>query len=232
MNSKTLLRLIAGVACLAAATGLHAQDHYGANIAIGGKAGVTMSRLAFNPSVPQSMIQGITAGVQFRYVEEKHFGLIAELNVEQRGWKESFDDGQDFSYQRRFTYVQLPILTHIYFGNRHFKGFFNAGPEVGYMISKSTKANFDYANYEQIENFPYQNRHCEQFGLKVKNEFDYGISAGVGVEWMLSQKHALNLEGRFYYGLNDVFSDHKKDPFSASNAMSIMVTLGYFYRIK
>jgi hypothetical protein len=40
------------------------------------------------------------------------------------------------------------------------------------------------------------------------------------------------LEGRFYYGLGNVFGSRKKDAFSASTGMSFMVTLGYMYRLK
>ena len=46
------------------------------------------------------------------------------------------------------------------------------------------------------------------------------------------RRHSFSLEGRFYYGLNDVFSSHKKDTFSGSAGMSLMVRLGYYYRIK
>ena len=208
------------------------QNHYEANIAGGGKGGVTLSRMNFNPSVPQSMIMGFEAGGQFRYIEEKHFGLIAELNVEQRGWKESFDKGYDYSYSRRFTYVELPVLTHLYFGGEKLHFFINAGPSVGYMIGKSTSSNFDYAHFESIEGFPSTNRQTEQFNLKVKRHFDYGISAGMGLEWFMNHKQSITLEGRFYYGLGDVFPNHKTDNFSSSNAMGLMFTLGYFYRIK
>ena len=69
-----------------------AQTHYEGSFAVGGKAGMTLSRVNFNPTVQQSMLPGMTAGAMFRYIEEKNFGLIAELNLAQRGWKEAFDD--------------------------------------------------------------------------------------------------------------------------------------------
>lgn len=198
---------------------------------VGGKAGVTMSRTQFSPSVPQSMIMGFAAGATFRYIEQNHFGLIAELNIEQRGWKEKFDEGYDFAYRQQFTFIQLPLLTHIYFGNNRIHGFFNAGPELGYMIGHSVTANFDYENISSVEGFPRQNRSVAQYVEPIKNKFDYGISAGVGME-IFARKHSFTLEGRFYYGLRDVFSNHKKDPFAGSNGLSMLFTLGYNYRIK
>lgn len=227
MKSFLLTIVAMCLCCLSTA----AQDHYAGNISIGGKGGVTMSRLQFNPSVPQTFLPGFMMGFTARYIEEKHFGIIAEVNFEQRGWKETFE-GYDYAYQRRLSYVQIPILTHIYFGSNKFHGFFNAGPEVAFLLGESTSANFDYTDVKSIPDFPTTNRYTEQFTLKAKNKFDYGISAGAGIEFIARNKSSYNLEARFYYGLRDVFSNHKKDPFAGSSGMALMLTLGYHYRVK
>lgn len=208
-----------------------AQTHYEGNIAIGGKAGLTLSRMQFNPTVPQTMLPGFLFGGTFRYIEEKHFGVIAEINVEQRGWKEVFE-GYNYSFQRRLTYLQIPLLTHIYLGSNKVHGFFNAGPEIGYLLSEGTSSNFDYQDISSISDFPVSNRNTDQFTLKVNNKFDFGISAGLGMEFISNNRHSFLMEGRFYYGLSDLFSNHKKDIFSGSSGMSVMVSLGYYYRIK
>ena len=208
-----------------------AQVHYQGTIAVGGKAGATLSRVNFNPSVEQTMLPGMTAGVMFRYIEEKHFGLIAELNMTQRGWKEVFKDA-DYKYSHRFTYLELPIMTHIFFGNQRVKGFFNVGPEINVMLGDGIKSNFAYQDAAGMDYFINDPRHIEQMTMKVKNRLDYGICAGAGMELNLNPKHSVLLEGRFYYGLTDVFPNHKTDTFSGSNSMTIMVTLGYFYRLK
>ena len=225
------LRGILTMLLLSTALLASSQTHYEGNIAVGGKAGATLSLMQFNPTVPQTMLPGFMFGATFRYMEERHFGLIAELNVEQRGWKEKFE-GYDYAYQRRLTYLQLPLLTHIYFGSNKFHGFFNAGPELGLMIASSTSANFDYEHIGDIADFPTTNRSVEQLTLDVHNRFDYGLSAGLGVEMIARNKSSFTLEGRFYYGLGDVFRNRKKDTFSGSSGMSIMVTLGYMYRVK
>jgi hypothetical protein len=208
-----------------------AQTHYEGTIAVGGKAGASLSRVNFYPSVPQAMLPGMTAGVMFRYVEEKNFGLIAELNMTQRGWKEAFEES-DYRYSHSFTYLELPIMTHIFFGNRHVKGFFNLGPEVNIMLGDGTKSNFSYQDAPSMDYFTSNTRHIEQLTMDVARRFDYGICAGAGMELNLTSKHSLLLEGRFYYGLTDVFPNHKTDVFSSSNSMTVTVTLGYFYRLK
>lgn len=208
-----------------------AQTHYEGTIAVGVKAGASLSRVNFNPSVEQTMLPGMTAGVMFRYVEEKNFGLIAELNLTQRGWKENFEES-DYRYSHRFSYLELPIMTHIFFGNQRVKGFFNLGPELNVMLGNGINSNFSYEEADGLDYFIDDTRHIEQMTMKVNNRFDYGICGGAGMEINLNPKHSLLLEGRFYYGLTDVFPNHKTDIFSSSNSMSITVTLGYFYRLK
>lgn len=208
-----------------------AQVHYQGTIAVGGKAGATLSRVNFNPNVEQTMLPGMSAGVMFRYIEEKNFGLIAELNMTQRGWKEAFEES-DYNYSHRFTYLELPIMTHIFFGNQRVKGFFNLGPEINVMLGDGINSNFSYQNAEGLDYFINDPRHIEQMTLKVKNRLDYGICGGAGMELNLNSRHSVLLEGRFYYGLTDIFPNHKTDIFSSSNSMTIMVTLGYFYRLK
>lgn len=208
-----------------------AQTHYEGTIAVGGKGGASLSRVNFNPSVEQTMLPGMTAGVMFRYVEEKNFGLIAELNLTQRGWKENFEES-DYRYSHRFSYLELPIMTHIFFGNQRVKGFFNLGPELNVMLGNGINSNFSYEEADGLDYFIDDTRHIEQMTMKVNNRFDYGICGGAGMEINLNPKHSLLLEGRFYYGLTDVFPNHKTDIFSSSNSMSITVTLGYFYRLK
>ena len=225
------MRRIAFILTAIAALLATAQTHYEGQISVGGKGGVSLSRVNFNPGVEQIMLPGMTAGVMFRYIEEKNFGLIAELNMTQRGWKENLEES-DYKYSHRFTYLELPIMTHIFFGNQRIKGFFNLGPEINVMLGNGIKSNFAYQDAADMKYFINDTRHIEQMTMDIKNRFDYGICGGAGMEINLNAKHSLLLEGRFYYGLTDVFPNHKTDIFSSSNSMTVTVTLGYFYRLK
>lgn len=211
-----------------------AQREYSPKFYLGGKGGATMSRMTFSPGVHQKMVQGVTFGIAARYTEEKVFGLIAELNVTQRGWKEDFvrDLAPEFEYSRKLTYIQIPFMTHIYFGSDSFKGFINLGPEFGYMIGDKISANFDYKNIDNIPGFPTTMRTNRQLSMGIERKFDYGIAAGVGMEFIVGRRHSFMLEGRYYYGLGNIFNDSKRDFFSASRGMSIEVTLGYLIRVR
>lgn len=206
------------------------QTHYSSNVSFGAKGGVDFSRVFFNPSVNQKMAMGTTAGIMFRYIEEDHFGLIAELNYVQRGWSEDFETAP-YNYTRTINYIELPVLAHIYFGRRG-RFFFNAGPQVGLFIGEKTKSNFNPDEMSSLPDFPVSNRMNEQMRIKVSQKLDYGISAGLGAEFNLNKRNSLALEARFYYGLGNIFPAKRSDTYSASNQMTIMATLGYWFRFK
>lgn len=225
---KRLIATLAAVVLLVLPVA--AETHYKPHISIGGRAGMTMSQMSFSPSVKQGMTQGTTGAVTFRYTEEKLFGLIAELGWVQRGWAEDFEE-HDFSYKRTITYINLPLLTHIYFGSKRFKTFINLGPEVSLYLGDNVKADFDYRKPTSVPNFP-GNRQTEQLWADVTGKFDYGICAGIGFEFWVKPRHSVCVEGRFYYGLGNIYPSSKADTFGASRNMTIEVTLGYNFRLK
>lgn len=207
-----------------------AQTHYSSNVSLGVKGGIDLSRVSFTPSIQQGFNMGMHAGVTFRYIEENHFGLIVEANFEQRGWKEDFEE-LAFEYSRTIDYIQVPFLAHIYFGRRG-KFFFNAGPEIGFKIGESTSANFDYTNPASVPGFPVNMRTTLQYMMNADPKLDFGISAGIGGEFNFNRRNSIYIEGRFYYGLGNVLKSGRTENFRGSNSMSIMVGVGYWFRIK
>lgn len=227
---KNCIRLIAGVLMLAVAATAAAETHYMPRISFGGRAGTSMAKMSFSPTVRQKSNNGFCGAVAMRYAEEKLFGFIVELGIDQRGWKEDFKEAP-FSYSRTLTYINLPFMTHIYFGSRRVKWFVNMGPEVSYMIGDRIKADFDYRNVASVPGFP-ANRHYEQLSMDIKNKFDYGICAGAGMEVFVQPRHSITLEARFYYGLGNIYPAAKADVFSASRGTALEVSLGYFFRLR
>ncbi len=121
--------LLAALMLVGGALTASAQRYYEPKFYVGAKGGATLSSVAFTPHVKQSLLPGMMMGATVRYTEEKVFGLIGELLLEQRGWKENYE-GAPFAYQRQITYLSLPVLTHIYFGSEKIKGFVNLGASV------------------------------------------------------------------------------------------------------
>lgn len=223
---------------VSAQVGEHRSD-----FALGLNGGYVLSNVGFTPSVSQSMQGGLTFGLSTRYVCEKYFNTIcsvyAELNYTQTGWKEKINDLQDQpvvnqstglaeAYSRTINYVQLPVMAHLAWGReaRGFQFFVQAGPQFGYYLSESTTSNFDFNLRNMADR---ANKVAAQDTMSVEHKFDYGIAAGLGVEYSLPHAGHLLLEARYYYGLGNIYGDSKRDYFGRSNLGNIVVKVTYLF---
>ncbi len=225
---------------------------YRNRFSVGASAGYVLNSISFLPKVVQGMHGGMTFGITGRYTSEKYFSTLCaiqgEVNVVSLGWKQDIltinDEPvvnpvtqQTEEYQRDMTYIQIPIFAHLSWGKETngFCGFVNLGPQFGYLMSEKTSKNYDLpftsANFPDSWNSE-EGRVSqveEQETMDVENKIDYGITVGAGVEW--SHKHIgrLALEGRFYYGLGNLYGDSKRDYFAASNHTTIVIKLTYMH---
>ena len=226
------------------ANAAHAQiGKHRNDLSIGVNGGYISSNVGFTPKVNQKMYGGMTAGVSFRYVCEKYFNTIcsvqAEVNYAKVGWKEDIlnlsdkpvinqQTGVAEEYSRMLNYIQVPVFAHLAWG-REQKGmqfFFQAGPQVGFYLSESTEANYDLNNANLSDR---SNQTVAQETMAVENKFDYGIAAGLGLEYSHPKAGHFQIEGRYYYGLGNIYGDTKKDYFSKSNIGNIVVKLTYLF---
>ncbi len=218
---------------------------YRNDLSIGVNGGYVMSNVGFIPKVNQTFHGGLTGGLSFRYVCEKYFSTIcavqAEVNYAQIGWKEQILDVNDApvinqvtrlpeEYSRTINYIQIPVFAHLGWGREEkgFQFFFQAGPQIGFCLGESTKTNFNVKD----ANFAYRvNNVVAQDTMAVENKFDYGIAAGLGLEYSHPKVGHFQLEARYYYGLGNIYGDSKKDYFGKSNFGNIVVKLTYLFDI-
>jgi len=190
----------------------------------GVNGGVTFSKVGFktNLSIPQELLKQYSGGFTVRYISEKYFGIQAELNYSQRGWKELTDTVYLNKYSRSLIYLELPLLTHIYFDlGKNVRMIFNLGPQIGYYIGAK--------ELEREINDP--EREASYYDLAVQHSFDYGLKGTSGFEFR-TKIGSFVLDGRYYFGLSDIFgnSKAKKDLFNSSPNQIIGVNLTYFWR--
>ena len=93
-------------------------------------------------------------------------------------------------------------------------------------MGESTKANYELANANTADR---GNQTVAQETMPVENKFDYGIAAGLGLEYSHPKAGHFQIEGRYYYGLGNIYGDSKKDYFGKSNLGNIVVKLTYFF---
>lgn len=214
-------------------------------IAVGASGGLVFSEIGFMPEVPQKQHPGFTAGLSARYTSEKYFNsicaIVVEANVARIGWKEDIltrdDDpvvntvtGQPEEYQRDMYYLQVPFLARMGWGRERkgFQAFIQAGPQAGFFLGESTKKNFAF---EQRNYDSRASKIAAQDTMAVENRVDYGIAAGLGLEYSHPKLGHFILEGRYYYGLGDIYGNSKRDYFGRSNFTNIVVKLTYLFDI-
>lgn len=241
---KLTIRYIVFVLLFSCATVASAQiGQHRNDFSIGVNGGYTLSNVGFTPKVTQSLLGGTTAGLSWRYVCEKYFSTICsiygEVNYTQMGWKERIltTDNQPVinavsglpeQYSRTLNYLQVPVFAHLAWGKEHsgMQFFFQLGPQFGYLLSEKTTTNFNFKDRNTADR---SNVVCAQDTMAVENKFDYGIAAGAGVELSVRRVGHFLLEGRYYYGLGNIYGDSKRDYFSKSNNSSIVVKLTYLF---
>ncbi|MBR6129133.1 MAG: PorT family protein [Bacteroidaceae bacterium] len=234
---KRLAVFLLSVACCLLS--VHAQvGEPRTDLAVGMSGGVALNQVSFKPAIKQSMKPGATVGFTARYTCEKYFSLLCafqgELNYSMAGWKENpetsamgYDGG---SYQRTVHYVQMPLLANLGYGRERggLKGFLVVGPQLSFCIGETVKTTGDGAGYVPHQLDGLQNQH----ELKVQRKFEYGITGGLGIDFSTKKGHHFILEGRYFYGLSDMFKNSKKDPFARSANSTIIAKVSYLFDIK
>lgn len=208
---------------------LDAQQRIAREVHIGAIGGTTMSSYSFAPSVTQAMASGYTVGVAARYIEEKVFGLQVEMLLTKRGMKDRFDDYPELSFQRDLTYIEVPFMAHIYFncGKRN-EIALDLGPKLGYFLGDSSTPEPEGDDWKKLV---YSSQHKYQHHvLPVEKKFDYGIQAGLGYEFKFNEQMSLQLQGRYYFGLGNIFPDTKADVFENSNNHQIQIVAALWFR--
>ncbi len=219
---------------------------YRTDLAVGVNGGYMLSSIGFMPEVPQGLLGGMTGGLTVRYTCEKYFksicAIVAEVNLAQTGWKEDIMDVNDqpvyysddvnktnpLAYERKMTYVQVPVMARLGWG-RERKGvqaFIQLGPQIGFFMNESTNTNVVQGRSTLTQR---SSKIVAQDTMAVERKFDYGIVAGGGIEFSHPKVGHFIVEGRYYYGLGDIFGNSKSDYFGRSNFGQIVIKATYLF---
>lgn len=204
------------------------------NLAIGVNGGYNLSRVDFSPTIKQNLHPGLTGGFTLRYTTEKYFALICaaqlEVNFAQRGWDELIDDGTGNTYHRTTNYIEIPFFAHLGWGKeeRGLQFFANVGPQFGLFLDDEEYYGFSADHPWAPEMRP--NSMNMQYGKEVENILEYGIAGGLGMELKTAIGNFL-IEGRYFFGLSDMFGNAKADPFGRSANTTITGKISYLIDI-
>lgn len=186
-----------------------AQKQFSSETYFGINGGYALSMVNFSPSVRQTFQPGYQGGVVFRHNSQKNMGVQAELNFMQRGWNE------ESGYIRQLNYIELPFMSHFYFGNT-VQFFINIGPKLSYLLN------------DKVLSPPSTPSQAEQYGA-LTLPFDYGFCGGVGVQLKLGRQIVL-LDTRVNYSIATLFPDRLTDHFRNSNHMNASLSAAWLLR--
>ncbi len=234
-------RLVAVACILFATAGIKAQiGEPRRGIAMGVNAGVAMNSVGFDPTIKQKMAMGPTFGLTLRLTSEKYFSTIcalqAELNFARLGWKEDIrsraDEPLPDTYRREQDWLRLPLMARLGWGRetKGCMGYIVAGPELGYLLGERSKRS-DVWTLDAEGNPDRPNGLYAQYDMAADHRFDYGITAGAGLEISTAAGH-ITLDGRYYYGLSDLYANSKRDVFQRSNNSTITIRLTWLFDLR
>ena len=97
-------------------------------------------------------------------------------------------------------------------------------------LGESTSKNYDTPNLAN-DGTGRSNAVTAQESMPVEKKLDYGIAAGLGLEYSNRHVGHFLLEARYYYGLSNIYGSSKKDYFGKSNYGNIVVKATYLFDI-
>ena len=204
------------------------------------------------------MTFGLTARYTCEKYFSSICAIVGEVNYAQIGWKERIwdlddqpvplhtDETQMMQYSRKMSYIQVPFFARLGWGRERsgMQFFFQVGPQVGFFLSDKTETNFDIHDPAFDPNpkdgyfspqYCYANKRAShvvvQDTMAVENTIDYGIAVGAGIEYSNRHLGHFIIEGRYYYGLGNIYGATKRDYFARSNFGNIVVKFTYLFDI-
>lgn len=216
------------VVCLGITTGVQAQPRVPREVDLGVIGGATLSNYVFDPQVSQDMAKGYTVGVAARYIEEKYFGLQAEFLLTRRGYRDRYDRYPEYEFQRDLTYAEIPVLAHVYFNlGKRSEVAVDLGPKFAVFLWDKSTSNLP-ADFGQ-EGSPTVNYTHEHHYMDISKMFDYGIQVGLGYEFKCTRQISVQLSGRYYFGLGNIFPDEKSDTFETSRNQHVQIVMAVWW---
>jgi hypothetical protein len=200
-----------------------------AQVGIGVKGGLNLSKLSFKEDAASGLtnkfLLGGAGGLVFNFKANDLFSLQPELLYSSQGTELGATlFGVGFSMKTIFNYFQLPVLAKLSFGSENVRGFVNAGPYVGYLLSAKVKSSA--MGQEEEEKIDFSDPSTKESA----NRFDFGIAGGLGVAFKVGPGDIF-VEGRYNLGLLDISKgDVTKEPdYEPTKNRVINFSAGYIF---
>lgn len=192
---------------------------------IGPEVGATFFKHGMDDDFNTDYKAGLTAGGFVTYSIKNTFGFTAKILYTEKGMKTD-EFGVDVA--EKLNYLEIPVLARVFF-NREGTVRPNVflGPSFGFLTGSKWK--IDDGDYESIEDSEAQELFGDVDSYKdVYNTFDFGLSAGLGVNVRVAEQMYLIIDARYTYGFTDIY---KNSDGSSNNNQGVAVSAGLSFGI-
>lgn len=178
---------------------LHAQQ---SSIWVGARVGTDVGTFAFSPrQVPDPHIGwkvGLAIGGELDYWFTENMGAAIEPSYVQKGAYQKISEfggqplGATYESAVTFSYVQIPVLFKVTYGQLQFKPYFFVGPSLGFKVSASSSVTF---NGETMSS---------DIADSEVTAINFSLMGGAGVTYSIGSSMQLFLESAYDFGLSNL----------------------------
>ena len=124
----------------------------------------------------------------------------------------------------------MPLLARLGWGRERkgLQAFIQIGPQLGFFLDESTDTNIEQGRATKTSRV---SSVVSQETMPIEKKLDYGIVGGAGIEFSHPKVGHFLLEGRYYFGLANIYGNTKTDYFAKSNQSNIVIKLSYLFDI-
>ncbi|AHM59434.1 hypothetical protein D770_05855 [Flammeovirgaceae bacterium 311] len=175
----------------------------------GPEFGLSLSRLQGDMPEDQEFNTGLMGGGHITYSTRNTFGVTFKALYHRRG---SQQETNGVVNEQALDYLEFPFLARFFLtpGGKFRPNVF-AGPSAGFLLGvKNRTGGGDYSNVSAQLRDNYRN-------------FDLGLTAGIGLNYLVAWETRLLLDARYLYGLSDI----NKMPEVSMYNRGFALTLGF-----
>ena len=179
---------------------------------------------------------GFVVSVPVKYAITKWFAVQGEPGYIQKSFSlvQELPTNPHTQLTSSYNYLQLPLMAHFSFGIKKWMGFVNIGGYGSYWLSGHIKGTeldgFNFPSYPAIVNTTQSVDGKYDFDSRRDRRLQWGLLAGIGLQYSFNKKLSLFAEGRYAADLTDQQKDYMRGQIPRYN-ITTSVTAGCFYHL-
>jgi hypothetical protein len=185
---------------------------YAQQVMIGLRGGVNLANEDYVGSPSGGTISARTlflAGVQIDYPISNSWALSIQLLYDQKGahadkYYFTTEESPDINYGTgdwSTTYLEIPLLVKVSFGNDAIRPYLFAGPSIGYLLSSTVRLQATGGMSIPNELGVTYQVDTTLSTTDYTNKIDVSVVAGAGISWKLVQGSEFFLDASYAFGL-------------------------------